>query len=704
MADIRIGGLVSGMDIQGTITKILDLRAKSITKLEEKKVTLQADVAAWTDIGGYVSNLTESLYNLRSYDLWNKQSVTSSDAARVGGLATGSAAAGVYNISVSQVAQAHSIASDTFSSLGLSGRSATLVGAVAGLSAGDSFTIGGQTITIGVSDTMASLATKINDASALMSASNKVTASIIADRLAITRDNTGSTEISISDGSGTPLADLGLLETVTAKPQPPDGNVLWLEMQSNASPAIVDSSGYGNHGVEVDGAVWTPSGKFDGGYVLDGVNDAVSLGQSPELDGFGEFTWSAWVKTTQKNSTVMNYGDRADGAGISIDISATGEARVNLDDGAATAVATGTTDISDGAWHLITVTNDGSTLRLYVDGNTTPEGTADSSGVGYITTNDGDGLQIGRKWESGSYTGYFNGSVDDVMVFGRGLSAAEAGALYSSTTGSSFKNELVSAQDSVFTVNGASVTRSGNKDLTDVISGVSLELLGVTTSDVSLEISNDTDSVKTALNYFIMNYNLAVNKLESYVDINLDNPRKPIVGELQGDTLVGSILFNLRKLVTGSKTPYFNSTNASYRYGGNDGVMDSLEDVGVGTTGSENEISINDEAKLDYLLKNYYSKVEQLFRGISGSNGFEHGVAEELYDYSYGLSTSLTGRIDIRKSSISQELERYGDKVDRMYDDLDAYEQSLWAQFGAMEEAMSKLKGQTAWLQSLGAG
>lgn len=700
MPDIHLAGMVSGMDIQGTIDKLLDLRVRSITKLEEKNISLQADLAAWTDIGGSFANLTDSLYALRSFDTWNKQTATSSSGAQLSATATGSAVIADYNIAISKVAQAHSIAADALSDLGLSSSSEVMVGVVAGLSDGDQFTIQGETITINASDTMTSLMTKINDASANMAASDKVTASILADRIIITKDVTGSAEITIADTTGSPLTDLGLLHTVTQKPQAPSGSTLWLEMQDNTGPAVADSSAYGNDGVEVNGAIWDPSGKFDGAYLLDGVDDAITIDQSPENDGFQSFTWSAWIKSTGTGQAIMSYGDKSDGAGVTLQMTAGGLAEAVLDDGSTQVVATGTTNISDGAWHLVTITNDGASLRLYVDGNASPEATDDTSGLGFITTNDNDKIDIGRTWDAGAYTDNFAGSLDEVMIFNRNLSSAEVSALYSSTTTTTFKNELVEAQDAEFTVNGASVARSTNTDITDVVSGVSLNILGVTSSDITLNIEQDTDTPKSAINDFITSYNYAAAKLESYVDINLDDPRNPIVGELQGDTLVGSLLFNLRRLVTDSKSLYMDATNASYTYNGRTGIMDSLEDMGIWTSGKENRIEITDETKMDYMLVNYFDETEQLFRGVSGGAGFDHGVAEDLYDYSYGVSTSLTGQIDVRKSALQQESGRYLDKIEKMYSELDDYEQTLWSQFGVMEEIMAKFKGQTDQLLS----
>ena len=79
------------------------------------------------------------------------------------------------------------------------------------LSAGDQFTIEGQVITISAGETLTSLASKINTAASSMSSADKVTASILNNQLVITRKNTGSAQIDMTDGTGSPLSDLDIM-------------------------------------------------------------------------------------------------------------------------------------------------------------------------------------------------------------------------------------------------------------------------------------------------------------------------------------------------------------------------------------------------------------------------------------------------------------------------------------------------------------
>ena len=91
----------------------------------------------------------------------------------------------------------------------------------------------------------------------------------------------------------------------------------------------------------------------------------------------------------------------------------------------------GTTNVSDGAWHFVAVvfTNNGSSssLKCYLDGNSTPEisitGTAAAT-VDNWTTDSSLGYQI-----AGGNIRYFNGKIDQVRIFNTALSASNIATL-----------------------------------------------------------------------------------------------------------------------------------------------------------------------------------------------------------------------------------------------------------------------------------
>jgi hypothetical protein len=75
---------------------------------------------------------------------------------------------------------------------------------------------------------------------------------------------------------------------------------------------------------------------------------------------------------------------------------------------------------SSGAWHHVAAVYDGSSLRFYLDG--TQVAMAAVTGTSQVTTDD---LFIGTESASSGSGDFFNGLIDDVLVYGRALTPAE---------------------------------------------------------------------------------------------------------------------------------------------------------------------------------------------------------------------------------------------------------------------------------------
>ena len=280
-------------------------------------------------------------------------------------------------------------------------------------------------------------------------------------------------------------------------------------------------------------------------------------------------------------------------------------------------------------------------------------------------------------------------------------------ALHILSAPATYEHELVAAQDAIFTVDTISITRSSNTGLTDVITGVTLNLIDETASDLTLTIDADRETPKNAIVAFIDAYNAVAEILESYGDISLigeTNVKGASVdetGELSSDSLVRMIETNMRKQATTAKYPYLNAINASYTYDGRTGIMDSLDDIGIWTSSRDNRIEITDEDRLDYLLENNFDTVAQLFRGVyDATAGYTHGVASDFYAYSSTVSATLTGDIARRISALNEQIGDNETDMVNMQRDLDDYEQEMWEVFSKMEDAIANMQSDLTKLTS----
>jgi hypothetical protein len=199
---------------------------------------------------------------------------------------------------------------------------------------------------------------------------------------------------------------------------------------------IPDLSGQKNDGQAV-GVEWVAAG-HRGGSAAFGLKDSYIT--VPNNDGLNppRLTLAAWIKTSFKDSIWRRIFDK--GTGIGYDLTMGGD----VGQGSSKSyqglfcleVGHGGFDksaieVTDGRWHFVVGTFDGSRLREYVDGQPLGGG---SAGKGNPAVNDFD-LTIGANRSNpdaklGEVGASFNGMMDDVMMFSRALSPEEIQALY----------------------------------------------------------------------------------------------------------------------------------------------------------------------------------------------------------------------------------------------------------------------------------
>ena len=202
-------------------------------------------------------------------------------------------------------------------------------------------------------------------------------------------------------------------------PPPAGGLVAAYGFEETTGASATDASGYANTGT-LAGATRTTGGRFGGGLRFDGVDDQVSVLDDETLDLTNAMTLEAWVRPTSALSgwrTVvlkeqpgdLVYGLYASASGYL----PSGHVFVAGDDKRVSAPAALPAD----TWSHLATTYDGTTLRLYVNG--TPAGELALSGP--LTASSGV-LRIGGNlvWDE-----WFAGTIDEVRVYDRALSASE---------------------------------------------------------------------------------------------------------------------------------------------------------------------------------------------------------------------------------------------------------------------------------------
>lgn len=176
---------------------------------------------------------------------------------------------------------------------------------------------------------------------------------------------------------------------------------------------------------------------------------------------------------------------------------------------------------------------------------------------------------------------------------GTGLSALAYDPMGAAGTGKNL-TQLVGAQNALLTVDGLAISKSSNT-LNDVIQGVTLNLKSITSTNTTLEIATDTDTIQASVQNFVDAYNklnTSLRDLTKFVEGGSTSN-----GPLLGDSTTRDIMVKLKSMLARPST-----TATTFR---------TLSDIGVKS--GENGVLTLDSAKLTTALNTNLTDVAKLF-------------------------------------------------------------------------------------------
>jgi len=220
--------------------------------------------------------------------------------------------------------------------------------------------------------------------------------------------------------------------------------VAWWRMDdtNGSANSVVDYMGI-NNGTAQGNAVQT-AGKMGKGFSFGGSSDYIStsLVLSENSSTFGG--WIKWAKMGGANDYPISDGDTGDY------VIARVSSYVLCAD---TQTETDYYTVSVNTWYQVFCVHNSTDLTLYVNG-------INRSTVASTQTPSANTWVIGG-------VGSFNGTIDDVLIFNRSLSASEISALYNATA-SQYSNNFTGLADGSHTFTGYAVDLGGNVNTTGV--------------------------------------------------------------------------------------------------------------------------------------------------------------------------------------------------------------------------------------------
>lgn len=199
---ITSAGVGSGLDVEGIVSKLLQIESRQLNSLESKKSNYQAQLSAYGKLNSAVSSFQTAMGNLDSLSDFKLFSGVSANEDVFTATTSSLASTGTYNVQVDRLAQAHKISSKVFADTDTT----TVGGADLTMTIGtESFTITGAG-----SLTLEGLRDAVNNATDNIG----ITASIVSEDatnnyLVLTSDNTGQDNAISLSGTAADAGNLG---------------------------------------------------------------------------------------------------------------------------------------------------------------------------------------------------------------------------------------------------------------------------------------------------------------------------------------------------------------------------------------------------------------------------------------------------------------------------------------------------------------
>ncbi|MBI2573386.1 LamG domain-containing protein [Candidatus Woesearchaeota archaeon] len=189
---------------------------------------------------------------------------------------------------------------------------------------------------------------------------------------------------------------------------------------------VKDASLSGNNGTTINGSTIITNGKYGSAITFDGLSGYARIPHSTSLQfGTGGFSINFWMKVSSTpvvSQTGQIFGKRVAGGG-NYELQISNEVLVAYLETPTTQI-TSTYNISQhlGEWIFVTLNRNNTAAGIYVNGllNTSATSTQNINSVAP--------LELGRDGDGKNE--YFNGSIDNFMIFNRGLTHAEILELY----------------------------------------------------------------------------------------------------------------------------------------------------------------------------------------------------------------------------------------------------------------------------------
>gem|GEM_PF-6258311 len=281
-----------------------------------------------------------------------------------------------------------------------------------------------------------------------------------------------------------------------------DGIMAHWKLDDSSGTTAADSSG-NNYSANLMNDLSFDSNSVEGvlgsGLALDGIGDYVNC---PDIsfDANGQYTYSLWLKNSDKKGTIISDDDYVSGTGFALE-SQTDQIALFSNTGGW--VFLRDFELADGVWHHIGLTYCGQDGKgsgaLYVDGE--PEDTY--SDIAFA--NSAGNLRIGMQSMDLLYD-YFKGAIDDVRVYSRVLGADGIRRIYARgnmSANATIKDRFLTQSNGVYAFVDEPVLRDGHIHDVTAVKTADANYIAVGTNRGAALVKNESYIYHSKVDYVV---------------------------------------------------------------------------------------------------------------------------------------------------------------------------------------------------------
>jgi flagellar hook-associated protein 2 len=231
------------------------------------------------------------------------------------------------------------------------------------------------------------------------------------------------------------------------------------------------------------------------------------------------------------------------------------------------------------------------------------------------------------------------------------------------TTGLSF-TKAITGTNASFTLDGVPLSSSTNS-VTTAIPGVTLDLVGTSSSPVSLSITPDTNQATTAVNNFVSAYNAVVQAINTQFTYTQGGTEPPLFS----DNTLAQVQQTL-------------ANDVNYSIPGSSGPT-SLASFGVSVQ-EDGTLSV-DTGTLTGALTGNFSAVQSFFQ--SATNGFANNFSNDLTN----LTDPTSGALYIDLQGISQDQSSVTQEINDFQASITQQQQTWTQEFSQVNSTLQTL-------------